>query len=64
MKILFPGGGATEKEIEEVLRFSIEGRKRVKDQLMRIDPTYGSVSFAYLDSHGKNVFVSTLEENE
>lgn len=64
MKILFPGGSATEKEVEEVLRFSIEGRKRVKDQLMRIDPTYGSVSFAYLDSHGKSIFVSTLEENE
>jgi len=40
MKILFPHKEATEKEIEEVLQFAIEGRKRVKDQLMKIDSTY------------------------
>ena len=49
MKILFPHGEATKEEIEELLRFAIEGRKRVKDQLMRIDSTYGNVRFAYLD---------------
>jgi ATP-dependent Lon protease len=32
MKILFPHGEATPAEIEEMLRFAIEGRKRVKDQ--------------------------------
>ena len=47
MKILFPHGGATREDIEELLRFSIEGRKRVKDQLMRIDATYSEVRFAY-----------------
>ncbi|NCD32295.1 MAG: BREX system Lon protease-like protein BrxL [Spartobacteria bacterium] len=64
MKILFPHGGATKEEVEELLRFSIEGRKRVKDQLMRIDSTYGAVRFAYIDSTGQSHAVNTLEEEE
>jgi ATP-dependent Lon protease len=50
MKILFPHGGATNEEVEELLRFAIEGRKRVKDQLMRIDSTYAEVHFGYQDA--------------
>ena len=64
MKIIFPDGGASKEEIEELLRFSIEGRKRVKDQLMRIDSTYGNVRFSYLESSGQTKFVTTLEEEE
>jgi ATP-dependent Lon protease len=64
MKILFPHGGATKDEVEELLRFAIEGRKRVKDQLMRIDSTYGNVRFTYQDSHGQVKPVTTLEEEE
>lgn len=64
MKILFPHGGATKEEVEELLRFAIEGRKRVKDQLMRIDSTYGNVRFTYQDSDGQAKPVTTLEEEE
>ncbi|WP_421159665.1 BREX system Lon protease-like protein BrxL [Aeromonas dhakensis] len=64
MKILFPQGEATEEEVEELLRFAIEGRKRVKDQLMRIDSTYGKVRFTYHDSDGQAKPVTTLEEEE
>lgn len=64
MKILFPQGGATQEEVEELLRFAIEGRKRVKDQLMRIDSTYGNVRFSYLDADGQSKPVTTLEEEE
>ncbi|CCJ47867.1 BREX system Lon protease-like protein BrxL [Bordetella parapertussis] len=64
MKILFPHGGATEEEVEELLRFAIEGRKRVKDQLMRIDSTYGNVRFTYLGTDGQAKPVTTLEEEE
>ena len=64
MKILFPHGGATEEEVEELLRFAIEGRKRVKDQLMRIDTTYGNVRFSYFDTGGQAKSVTTLEEEE
>lgn len=64
MKILFPHGGATQEEVEELLRFAIEGRKRVKDQLMRIDSTYGNVRFTYLGVDGQAKPVTTLEEEE
>jgi len=64
MKILFPHDGATKEEIEELLRFAIEGRKRVKDQLMRIDSTYGNVRFSYMDAGGQAKPVTTLEEEE
>ena len=64
MKILFPGGEATDAEIEAILRVSIEGRKRVKDQLLRIDSTYPQVRFVYTTPDGKEVPVTTLEEEE
>jgi ATP-dependent Lon protease len=53
MKILYPHKQATTEEIEEVLRFAIEGRKRVKDQLMRLDQTYAAVRFSYASRDGR-----------
>jgi ATP-dependent Lon protease len=64
MKILYPHGEATNAEVEDVLRTAIEGRKRVKDQLLRIDATYPAVRFAYLGPDGQERLVSTLEEDE
>jgi ATP-dependent Lon protease len=64
MKILYPHGEATPEEIEEILRLAIEGRKRVKDQILRIDATMADVKFGYLDASGTWHPVSTLEEDE
>ncbi|MGA2936390.1 MAG: BREX system Lon protease-like protein BrxL [Syntrophobacteraceae bacterium] len=64
IKILFPHGEALPEEIEEILRFAIEGRKRVKDQLMRIDSTYAEVRFAYTGKSGQIRTLRTLEEDE
>jgi ATP-dependent Lon protease len=64
MKILYPGDDATVEEIEEILNYAIEGRKRGKDQLMRIDDTYAETKFYYEDREGKRHNVSTLEETE
>lgn len=64
MKLLFPHGGATESEVEELLQIAMEGRKRVKDQLLRIDSTYAKVSFAYESKTGHSKMVTTLEEEE
>jgi len=62
-KILFPHGEATREDVELLLRFAIEGRKRVKDQLMRIDTTYNDVRFGYCPAGGgAEVLVRTLEE--
>jgi ATP-dependent Lon protease len=68
MKLLFPSGNATEAEVEEILKLAMEGRKRVKDQLMRIDTTYPDVDFSFTKPGTKpgspKVSVSTLEESE
>jgi ATP-dependent Lon protease len=64
MKILFPSGEASNAEVQEVLRVAIEGRKRVKDQLLRIDSTYPAVRFSYFSQDGKEHLVTTLEEQE
>ena len=64
MKLLFPGGGATEEEIRELLSLAMEGRKRVKDQLMRIDSTYPEVEFSFTDRAGRVTKAQTLEERE
>ena len=64
MKIIFPHGESQPDEVEEILRFAIEGRKRVKDQLHRLDSTYERVHFSYADASGQNKAVTTLEEEE
>ena len=64
-KILFPHQEATQEEIEMLLRFAIEGRKRIKDQLLRIDNTYAAVSFGYTNLASSEVkTVRTLEEEQ
>lgn len=65
MKILFPHQEASEAEIGEILEFSVEGRKRVKDQLMRLDKTYPDTDF-YIEAKngGERLYIKTLEEKK
>jgi ATP-dependent Lon protease len=60
MKIIFLHGGASKQEVEDLLKYAVEGRKRVKDQLMRIDSTYAAVGFSYFDKTGRAKPVTTL----
>ncbi|MBN2156486.1 MAG: putative DNA binding domain-containing protein, partial [Candidatus Lokiarchaeota archaeon] len=62
MKILYPDGVAEKEEIEPILVYAIEGRKRIKDQLVRIDPTFNFVRFGYLDTTENFIPVKTVEE--
>jgi ATP-dependent Lon protease len=64
MKLLFPADNATEAEVEEILHLATEGRKRVKDQLLRIDNTYPETDFSFTARDGRKVVVKTLEETE
>ena len=64
MKIIYPHGEATKEQIEEILHFAVEGRKRVKDQILRIDSTMADVKFGYNDKAGEWRAVTTLEEDE
>ena len=62
MKLIHPHRGATVEETENLLCFAIEGRKRVKDQILRIDRTMDAVKFGYTDSTGTWHDVTTQEE--
>lgn len=62
MKLIFPHRQATPEEIAELLRLAIEGRKRVKDQILRIDHTMDAVRFGYTDAAGTWHPVQTQEE--
>ena len=64
MKIIFPNNDASKEEIAQLLTFAVEGRKRIKDQIMRFDHTYSKPIFQYADSEGKKYSVTTLEETE
>lgn len=64
MKIIHPNGEASEEDIRELLEFSIEGRKRVKDQILRIDTTMreNPPRFVYSDKLGNETDIKTLEQ--
>lgn len=64
MKLLFPSNNATETEVEEILHLAMEGRKRVKDQLLRIDSTYPETDFSFTARDGRKIIAATLEETE
>lgn len=64
MKLLFPAGDASPAEVEELLLLACEGRKRVKDQLMRIDTTYPETDFSFTAADGRRIQATTLEERE
>ena len=65
MKIIYPHGKFTHDEAIELVNYSLEGRKRVKDQLIKMDDTFEEVVFGYMDKQsGKNETVDTLENIE
>ena len=64
MKLIHPTGEASKEEIAEILEMALELRKRVKDQLYRIDETFDHVQFAYREKGGSWKHVHTLEEDE
>lgn len=62
LKVIFPHGEFTEEEARMLLEFAIENRKRVKDQLRKMDETFEKVDFSYLNKKtNKKTFVQTLE---
>ncbi|RYD46048.1 MAG: BREX system Lon protease-like protein BrxL, partial [Verrucomicrobiaceae bacterium] len=66
MKILYPDGNATRDEVEEILSFSMECRRRVREHILRIDDTFKRNDFIYRATGGGPespvVTVLTVEE--
>lgn len=51
VKIIYPDGRFSKEDIEEVLRFALEGRRRVKEQLKKIGGMeFFDVNFSYIDN--------------
>ena len=64
-KVLFPHGICTKREIEELLSFAMEGRRRVKEQILKLDETFTPVTFSYTDrADRREHIVVTLEEKQ
>lgn len=65
MKVIYPDGEYSEKDAIEIMDFAIEGRRRVKLQLQKMDETFEVVDFSYtLKSTGKKTTIYTLEEKQ
>lgn len=67
MKLLYPNGKFTVDEALEVVNFAAEGRKRVKEQLYKIDETFKAepAAFEYtILTSGETRPINTLEEIE
>lgn len=67
MKLIYPDGKMTDEEAYELIDFAAEGRKRVKDQLYVIDPTFLAepAKFEYVRLvTGETVKIETLENIE
>lgn len=63
MKLIYPDGTCSEAECEELLRFAMEERRRVREHILRIDDTFAPHDFIYRRvSDGKLLTVLTPEE--
>jgi len=65
IKVIYPDDNYTESDAKEILDFAIENRKRVKDQLRKMDETFEEVDFSYVSiATGENFEITTLEDLE
>lgn len=65
VKIIYPDNVYSEADAKEILDFAIECRKRVKEQLRKMDETFEEVDFSYVSViSGETFTVETLEELE
>jgi len=64
VKLIYPNGEFTRGDIEEILRYALVGRRRVKEQLKKIGGMeFYDVHFSYIDNETMNEeFVSVPEQ--
>ena len=65
VKLIYPDGKMTDAEAYELVDFAAEGRKRVKDQLYKVDETFKAepADFKYINlKTGIEMSVETLEK--
>ena len=64
IKLIYPNGEITKEEVEEILKYALEGRRRVKEQLKKIGGMeFYDVHFSYIDKeHMNEEFISVPEQ--
>lgn len=64
LKLLYPDGSFTKEEVEEVLKISLEMRRRVKEQLKKLGGMeFYDVNFSYIDKETfEEYYVSVPEQ--
>lgn len=64
VKLIYPNGEFTREDIEEILRYALVGRRRVKEQLKKIGGMeFYDVHFSYIDNETMNEeFISVPEQ--
>lgn len=64
IKLVYPDGDYTKEELEEVLQFALEMRRRVKEQLKKLGGMeFYDVNFSYIDNESfEERFVSVPEQ--
>lgn len=63
VKLLYPHGEFSKDEIEEVIRYAIEGRRRVKEQLKRIGGMeFFDIHLSYIDNDSNEERVVSVPE--
>jgi ATP-dependent Lon protease len=61
VKIIYPDGSVPEEDITDFTKLAMEGRKRVKDQLIRMDETFEKVSFHFSNGTDEQLHIDTPE---
>ena len=64
LKLVYPNGGFEKENVAEILKYAMEGRRRVKEQLKKIGGMeFYDVHFSYLDNETfEEFFVSVPEQ--
>lgn len=63
LKLLYPGGGFSKEELEEVLRYALQARRRVKEQLKKLGGMeFYDVHFSYIDKETLQEHFVTIRE--
>ncbi|HPZ06909.1 MAG TPA: protease Lon-related BREX system protein BrxL [Candidatus Eremiobacteraeota bacterium] len=63
MKLIHPDGNCTRDEMAEYIQFALEMRRRVKEQLKRINPIeFSKVNLSYIDKDTGDEFIAECKE--
>lgn len=63
IKLVYPNGEFTKEELEEIIRYAIEGRRRVKEQLKRIGGMeFFDIHLSYIDTESDEERVVSVPE--